>query len=70
MEKTRVIRKFIWKEIRDKVAKVNAALANIIDQIDPDSRFPLYSVCYPYGSTIVEEGVFYLPTPEGKIVPI
>ena len=70
MEKTRVIRKFIWKEIRDKVAKVNAALANIIDQIDPDSRFPLYSVRYPYGSIIVEEGVFYLPTPEGKIVPI
>lgn len=69
MEKSS-IKKVYWQEIREKVVKVNPNLARVIDQIDPSSKFPLYLTRYPYGSTIVDEGIFHLPSPEGNIIPI
>lgn len=63
------IKKVTWKQIRKKVDKVNPILANTIDAIDPSDDFTLYHASYPYGSVIVEDGVFHIPLPDGKIVP-
>ena len=65
-----IIKKVLWKEIRPKVLKVNEQLTKIIDDIDPDVKLPLYFARYPYGSAIVNEGIFYVPNNEGEIVPI
>lgn len=69
MEKAN-IRKVAWFEVRDKVKKVNPRLSDIIDEIDPSQKFPLYIARYPYGSMIVNEGEFYIPSTLGSIVPI
>jgi len=38
-----------WKDIRDDVEKINPELASIIDELSPDSSFPLYMMNLPYG---------------------
>src|SRR3990167_2327735 len=69
MEKAN-IKKVTWKNVRKIVSEVNPAIADIIDDIDPGDDFALYKASYPYGSVIVEKGVFHVPLPDGKIVPI
>lgn len=64
------IKKVIWTDIRDKVILVNPRLAHIIDGVNPDHSLPLYVARYPYGSTIVNEGIFHAPEPNGNVVPI
>lgn len=58
-----------WSDVRESVAKLNKSLATIIDEINPDKRFPLYRARYPYGSEILINGVLQLPNHDGKIVP-
>jgi hypothetical protein len=64
------IRKVQWAHVRDRIKKVNPNLASIIDDIDPSTQFPLYLARYPYGSVIVNEGVFNIPTASGDIMPM
>lgn len=64
------IKKVYWAHIRDRVSKVNPSLAKIIDHIDPTVKFPLYLARYPYGSVIVNEGVFNVPMPNGELMPL
>ena len=61
------LEKLYWKDVRDDVAKVNPAFASIVDELDPGKDFPLYLAHYPYGSVIVDEGKFYLPTADGAL---
>jgi hypothetical protein len=65
-----IIQQVYWKDIREKVISVNPQLGKVIDEINPGSEFPLYFASYPYGSPIVNEGVFYLPDNQGEVVPI
>ena len=53
--------KLYWKDVRSRVAKVDAKMAELIDQLDPDKKFPLYLAYYPYGATIANPISFYLP---------
>lgn len=53
-----------WDDIRGDVAKINAELFNIIDDISPD--LPLYKAYYPYGEIIADKD-FYLPLKDGKV---
>lgn len=50
-----------WTDVRDKVAQVNPKFAQIVDQLAPDKKFPLYLARYPYGSLIVSQGELALP---------
>lgn len=59
-----------WHEIRDNVHEVNAELANIVDQLDPNSDYKLYEASYNYGDLILDEGVLTLPTSDGLTVPL
>lgn len=60
------IQKVHWKDVREKIAKVNSVLARTIDEISPDNRFPLYIFRYPYGSTIANHGLFHLPISDNE----
>jgi hypothetical protein len=43
--------KVYWKDIRDKVAEVEPKFAKIVDDLNPDTSYPLFLAYYPYGST-------------------
>lgn len=58
-----------WAEASKKVRTVNPALAEIIDEISPDSSYKLINVRYPFGSTIIQNNTHYLPTKEGSLSP-
>jgi hypothetical protein len=58
------LKKVTWKEIRKDVAKVNGELAKIIDEIDPNSKYALFDISYPFGSEPLKNGDFYLPDPK------
>jgi len=59
-----------WEEIREKAILVNPTFAKVVDKISPGNDLTLYKVTYPYGSTIVDRGIFHLPLEDGSIVPI
>jgi len=67
---TTLLEMLTWQEARAHVIPVNPELAEAIDKTDPSSDYKLYRVRYPFGTTIVENGVFYLPTEDGQIAPI
>jgi len=50
-----------WSDVSASVRKVNPAFASIIDQINPDESYVVYSVKYSFGDSIVREGKFLLP---------
>lgn len=59
-----------WKDVREAVAKVNPGFAAVIDGLKLNDKCRLYKARYPFGSTIIKEGVFYCPTDNGTLVPI
>ncbi|MCL5261593.1 MAG: hypothetical protein M1561_08030 [Gammaproteobacteria bacterium] len=60
----------LWQNIRTKFAKIQPQLTTLIDDLCPGKDFPLYLICYPFGSIFLDDGVFMLPTSSGKLVPI
>lgn len=59
-----------WKQARDHVHRLNPILAKIIDDINPDDSFRLYKTRYPYGTEILVNGRFRLPTTTGELVEV
>jgi len=59
-----------WKDVRESVAKVKPEFAAVIDGLKLNDKHRLYKARYPFGSTIVKEGMFYCPTDNGLVVPI
>lgn len=65
-----MIKETQWKNIREEVWKIHPNFAEVIDELDPSSKHPLYLVEYPYGALIVDKGTFQVPNPNGIVVPI
>lgn len=59
-----------WKDIRSRVLELNPSFAAVIDQLDPDSKMPLYIARYPFGSTIVREGIVHIPIENKKTIAV
>lgn len=59
-----------WQEARASILSVNPDLAAAIDTVDPPKEYKLYRVKYPFGADIVKNGVFHLPTTDGRLLPI
>lgn len=59
-----------WKDVREAVTKVNPELAAVIDDLKLNDNCRLYKAKYPFGSTILKEGIFYCPTPDGLLAPL
>lgn len=51
-----------WLDVREEVRKVNNVLFEIIEQISPNQKFPLYKIKYKHGEKIVSKGTFQLPS--------
>jgi hypothetical protein len=57
-----------WKDVRNDVK--DHALVEVIGQLSPGKKFPLYKIKYPFGAMIVHRGELYLPTSDGDVEPI
>jgi len=59
-----------WQEARTAIQKSDSVLAEIIDDIDPDSEYTLLKANYPFGTTILRNGLIYLPDKNNQTAPI
>jgi hypothetical protein len=59
-----------WEEARSDVLKVNKLFVDIVDKLCPGPEFFLYRAAYPFGATVVQNGLLHLPNDDGDIVPI
>ena len=55
------IESYAWHEIRERIASVNQALAEVIDQLTVDSSYRLYVMKYQYGDMISKNMRLHLP---------
>lgn len=53
--------KTTWKTIRERVARVEPAFAAIVDELNPDRRFPVFLIYLPYGALKGDTQSSYLP---------
>lgn len=59
-----------WKDVAEDVRKVNSALANEIDALDPDDSYKIIRARYRYGQFVLKDGVLCLPTNDGKSLEV
>ncbi|WP_375326742.1 hypothetical protein [Candidatus Tisiphia endosymbiont of Nemotelus uliginosus] len=64
------LKEVAWGDIRDEIYKINRELAEKCDQSNTYNQHTLFKISYPYGTSIVNEGVFHLPTRDGRLVSI
>ncbi|HVV69591.1 MAG TPA: hypothetical protein VHE99_11280 [Gammaproteobacteria bacterium] len=59
-----------WDKVRDKVMEINPALASIIDEFSPSSKYTLILASYPFGTNIRNKGELFLPTEQGQLATL
>ncbi len=59
-----------WGDVRELVREIKPSFADVIDLLDPQGSLVMYKVRYPFGSVIIQDGIFHLPTSDGRIAPI
>lgn len=59
-----------WKDIRDQVAKKNAELARIIDELNPTAEYTIFKASYPFGCEILKNGLLHVPNNKSELVPL
>lgn len=70
MKSSCAIEKHTWGSLSKLVKAVFPKLGKIIDELNPNHNYPLYLVKYPYGSMILDKGIFQIPNNESRLVPI
>lgn len=65
-----LLERHTWNSLRQLVRSIFPRFAEVIDEINPNQDYPLYLVKYPYGSMILDKGIFQVPNHESHIVPI
>lgn len=56
-----------WKDFRDEVKKVEPELFQKIEQIDPNEKYKLLKIAYPYGEKITNLGSICIPNEDGGV---
>ena len=59
-----------WEQVRAQVLALNPELAAAIDKVSPSKEDVLYVMHYPFGSKILENGVGFIPTTDGRVAPL
>jgi len=59
-----------WADFRDDVRATDRELADIIDEISPDSKYKLIKGAYRYGEQITHLGTIYVPNQHGQSTPL
>lgn len=54
-----------WQDIRERVASVEPYFAQLVDELDPGVKMPLYLVYLPYGAYKGDTSSSFLPTLDG-----
>lgn len=55
-----------WKLVRERFLKVDPILTDLIDDLSPDSSYPIYLVYFPYGMLKGDRNNSYLPLVDGS----
>lgn len=64
------IEKLTWASAREYFAQLNPNMFQLIESINPDDSYTLYKIRYPFGSIILNKGVFYIPNTDNSLAPI
>lgn len=64
-ERNGIVRTY-WKEVRQRVMKVNPEFAKIVDELAPDETFPLFLAYYPYGALKGDTQSTFIPLPNNE----
>jgi hypothetical protein len=59
-----------WQSVRAKIAALNPEFADLLDHLSLDDSYRFYTARYPYGVSILKEGIFYLPGEGYHLTPI
>ena len=59
-----------WEQVRIQVMALNPELAAAIDKVSPSKEDVLYLMHYPFGSKIVDNGIGFIPTNDGRVAPL
>jgi hypothetical protein len=59
-----------WQDVQKGVAKVNAELASLVDNINPDQTHKLVKVTYFYGDEVVKNSRTFFPGEDDNLVEI
>ncbi|QDP73712.1 hypothetical protein FOG18_13720 (plasmid) [Legionella israelensis] len=59
-----------WDTVRDRFTKVDPRLANLIDGVSPNNKFPIYLLYFPYGMLKGDTNSSYLPLLNGEIAKL
>lgn len=65
MDERKGLVKVSWADVRKRVAKVEPDFTSIVDELNPDSSFPLYLAYYPYGDLKGDTQSTFLPLRNG-----
>ena len=63
------IEECFWQDVQEKF-KIQPKLFNIINDLSPDKSYTILKASYPFGATIFDSGIFYLPTKNKHVIPI
>ncbi len=69
-KKSLVIQELTWKEIRGQVRQVSPELSQVIDKLNPGSKYTVFKVRYPYGSSVLKNGNLFLPCDNGEFISL
>lgn len=50
-----------WSEIKYEIKEANLEFFNLVDQLQPDSKFPIFILKFPYGELIGDELSQFIP---------
>lgn len=65
------IKEVTWNEVKNHVELINPELALICNRINVKKNYSLFKVRYPYGTNIVENGLFNIPVVKNSnVIPI
>lgn len=59
-----------WEQVRKQVIALNPELAAAIDKVSPNKEDILYLMHFPFGSKILESGMAFIPTNDGRVAPL
>jgi hypothetical protein len=59
-----------WSELTSAEQNINPELAAAIKELKLTDEHVVYKASYPYGSLIIDEGYFYVPSEDGTLVTL
>lgn len=62
------IKKMFWSDVRDIIQTINPVFFELVDELAPDNRLPMYLVDYGYGDLVGDDDGIFLPIERNQYV--